>query len=406
MKGGGLAVTKTTALLLLLMFLTSIITGCWNRRELNDLAIVAALGIDIVGDQFLVTVQVVDTGEVATGKGTSSGRSPITTFHAKGDTVFGAIRKMTTVTPRKLYFAHLRIMVIGEQLARQGIAKTLDLMLRDQEGRTDFYIVVAKGTTAHNIVNVLTPIEKIPATKMFTSLEVSEKAWAPTVSVQLDELITNIVNPGIQAALTGIVIQGDEAEGKKKTNLESPDTKVQLQYKGIAIFREDKLVGWLNEPESKGFSNITDRLNSTVIETSCPEGGRLGIEIIRAKASIKGKVRNGEPEAEVTMYMDANVADVECKLELTKTKTIAELEKRTAQMVIGHSEQALQKAKKLRSDIFGFGVAMHRANPGYWKMAKDDWDHIFAELPVRYKVHVKIRQIGTVGESFLNDLKE
>ncbi len=49
---------------------------------------------------------------------------------------------------------------------------------------------------------------------------------------------------------------------------------------------------------------------------------------------------------------------------------------------------------------------MHRANPGYWKTAKDDWDHIFAELPVRYKVHVKIRQIGTVGESFLNDLKE
>lgn len=402
---GRAAMNKKTALLLLLLFLLPIATGCWNRRELNDLAIVAALGIDWVDDQFLVSVQVVDPGEVAAGQG-SSGRSPITTYQAKGDTVFQAIRKMTTVTPRKLYFAHLRIMVLGEPLARKGIGKALDFMSRDQEGRTDFYIVVAKGTAAHNIVNVLTPMEKIPATQMFTSLEVSEKAWAPTVSVQLDELIANIVSPGIQPTLTGIIIQGDQAAGNKKSNVEAPESKARLQYKGIAVFREDKLVGWLNESESKGFSKITDRLQSTVIQTSCPEGGKLGIEIIRSKASMKGKVINGKPEAEVEMYMEANVADVECKLELVKTNTIEELEKKVEQRVIYHAEQAVKKAKKLRCDIFGFGEAIYRASPVYWNSAKEDWDNIFAELPVRYKVDVKIRRIGTVGESFINDLKE
>ncbi|MDQ6418799.1 Ger(x)C family spore germination protein [Paenibacillus sp. LHD-117] len=397
--------TRKTAMFMLLLIVLPIATGCWNRRELNDLAIVAGLGIDIADGKYLVTVQVVDPGEVAAGQGTS-GRSPVTTFHAKGNTIFEAIRKMTTVTPRKLYFAHLRIMVIGEKLARKGIGEALDLLSRDQEGRTDFYIVVAKGTTAHNIVNVLTPMEKIPATKMYTSLEVSEKAWAPSVSVQLDQLITAIVSPGIQPVLTGISIQGNVAKGKKQANVDTPDTDTHLQYKGIAVFRGDKLVGWLNEAESKGYSNITDRLTSTVIETSCPKGGKLGIEIIRSQAKINGKVKGGKPEAEVVIYTEANVADVECKIDLTKTNTLYDLEKKTEQVLIAHNEQALKKAKKLKCDIFGFGEAVHRADPGYWKAAKNDWGKIFAELPVQFRVEVKIRRIGTVGDSFLNDLKE
>lgn len=391
--------------LIVLLMLIPLITGCWNRRELNDLAIVTALGIDVVKDKYLVTVQVVDPGEVASRKG-SSGASPVSTYYGKGDTVFEAIRKMTTVTPRKLYFSHLRVFVIGEELARQGMGKVLDLMSRDQEGRTDFYIVIAKDTTAHDVINILTPIEKIPASKMYSSLEVSAKTWAPTVAMQLDQLITQIVNPGVQATLTGIVIQGDPKTGTKKENTETPDTPTRLQYKGIAMFREDKLIGWLNEVESKGFSNITDRLTSTVVETSCPNGGKLSIEVIRSKASIKAKVREGRPEAEVIIHAEANVADVECKIKLTESKTLYEIEKAAEDVMEQHAKSAVTKAQKAKSDIFGFGEAVHRADMRYWSKNKDRWDEEFSKMKIRYNIDVKIRRIGTVGESFLNDLKE
>ncbi|MFF2890319.1 Ger(x)C family spore germination protein [Paenibacillus sp. NPDC057967] len=390
---------------IILLLLVPLITGCWNRRELNDLAIVAALGIDQIKGKYLVTVQVVDPGEVASRKG-SSGLSPVSTYHATGDTVFEAIRKMTTVTPRKLYFSHLRVFVIGEELARKGMGEVLDLMSRDQEGRTDFYIVVAKGTTAERVLKVLTPIEKIPASKMFDSLEVSARSWAPTVAVQLDQLITNIVSPGIQATLTGIVIHGDPEQGSKRKNIETPDTPTHIQYKGIAMFKEDKLIAWMNDDESKGFSNITDRLKSTVVETTCPSGGKLGIEVIRSKTTIKAKVRNGKPEAEVVMHTEANVADVECRIKLTTSKTLIDLEKAAEDVLKEHAEQAVKKAQRLKCDVFGFGDAVHRANPRYWSKAKENWDEQFSKMEIRYNVDVKIRRIGTIGESFLNDLKE
>ncbi|REK71796.1 Ger(x)C family spore germination protein [Paenibacillus paeoniae] len=396
---------KAIWLFVLLLILTPLLSGCWNRRELNDLAIVAAVGIDTVKGKYLVTVQVVDPGEVASRRG-SIGLSPVTTYHETGDTVFEAIRKMTTVTPRKLYFSHLRIFVIGEELARKGMGEVLDLMSRDQEGRTDFYIVVAKDTTAQQVLNILTPIEKIPASKLYASLEVSAKSWAPTVAVQLDELITNIVSPGIQATLTGIMIDGDPEMGSKRKNIETPETPTHIQYKGIAIFREDKLVGWMNEEESKGFSNITDRLHSTVVETTCPKGGKLAIEVIRSKAAIKAKVKNGQPEAEVVMYTEANVADVECKVKLTTSQTLYEIEKAAEAVMQKHAERAVLKAQKMKCDVFGFGDAVHRAAPGYWRGNKEHWDEQFSKMKIRFNVDVKIRRIGTIGESFLNDLKE
>lgn len=396
---------QPAVLFLVFLVLLLFTTGCWSRRELNDLAIVTAIGVDKMDNKFHLSVQVADPGEVAAQKGTS-GRSPVTMYHAKGDTVFEAIRKMTTVTPRKLYFAHIRIFVISEDLAKEGIGKILDLFSRDHEIRTDFYMVVSKGAKAQDILSVITPLEKIPSTKMFTSLEVSEKAWAPTVSIQLDELITDLVSEGRHAVLTGIRIQGDLEASKGRQNIETINVPSNLQYEGIAVFRYDKLSGWLNEDESKGYSYLTDKLNSTVIEIACPKGGKMGVEVIRSKTNVKGKVKGEKPEVEVTIHTEANIADVECNIDLTKTQMIYELEKRVEQAMKHKAELTISKAKQLRCDIFGFGEAIHRGAPQYWKEVKKDWDKRFQDIQVKINVDVKIRRLGTIGDSFLNDIKE
>lgn len=396
---------RPAALFFVFLVLLLFTTGCWSRRELNDLAIVTAIGIDKQGGEFQLSVQVADPAEVAAQKGTS-GRAPVTMYNASGDTVFEAIRKMTTVTPRKLYFSHLRIFVISEELAREGIGKILDLFSRDHEVRTDFYMVVSKGTKARDILNVVTPLEKIPATKMYTSLEVSEKAWAPTVSIQLDELISDLVNEGRHAVLTGIHIQGGPPKGIGNDNVDMIDSPANLQYGGIAVFKRDKLIGWLNEEESKGYSNLTDKLDSTVIAITCPKGGKMGVEVIQSKTKIKGMVKDGIPQVEVNVYTEANIADVECEVDLIKTKTLSELEKRVEQVMKSDAEHSVKKAKQLQSDIFGFGEAIHRSDPEYWNKVKKEWNQRFQDLQVKINVDVKIRRLGTVGDSFLNKIKE
>ena len=131
---------------------------------------------------------------------------------------------MTIKSPRRIYAAHLRLFIIGEELAKEeGISQILDLLSRDPEFRTDFYIIVAKGTTADQVLKILSiPLESIPANKIFSSLENSEEVWAVTGAYTLDEIISDLVSKGKHPLLTGLEITGDPKRGETKDNMQIP----------------------------------------------------------------------------------------------------------------------------------------------------------------------------------------
>jgi spore germination protein KC len=394
-------VRRKIGVLVIIVLLLILLSGCWNRRELNELAITVGMAIDKSEDQYVITTQVVIPGAVtATRAGVQ--KLPVKTYTEKGNTVFEAVRRMTTVTPRRIYFPHLRFLVIGEELAEDGIGEVLDFLSRDHELRTDFYVVVSKDTKAENVLKVLTVLEDIPANKLFSSLEVSEKAWAPSIAVTLDELISEIVSEGIQPHLSGIRIIGDVQEGEKLNNIQQIDPDVDLQYSNLAVFKGDKLVGWLNESESKAVNYVLGNIKSTIGEVSCPEEkGKVAIEVIRTKADLKAKVENGSPKGTIEIKVEGNVGDIQCKkLDLMKTKTIDDLEKKSNKEVKKLIESSIKSVQEeFKVDVFGFGEAIHRSNPDYWKKVKKEWDEEFIDMPVEVKVDVKIRRIGKIGNS-------
>ena len=86
----------------------------------------------------------------------------------------------------------------------------------------------------------MTPLQKIPANKLFASLETSEKTWAPSLTETLNEMVSDLLSDGKQPVLPGIRILGDPETGAKKKNVEGIDTLTQLKFTGIAAFKRDK----------------------------------------------------------------------------------------------------------------------------------------------------------------------
>ncbi|MBM7665838.1 spore germination protein KC [Solibacillus kalamii] len=391
----------------ILIILNFILTGCWDKRELNELAITLALGIDKVEgeDEYEVTAQVVVPSAVSMKDGT--GGATVTLFTENGETVYEALRRMTKVSPRKIYPGHLQMLIIGEELAKEGIGESLDLLARDWELRPDFYVVVAKDVTAREILNVTTDLESIPASKMFAGLKVSEKAWAGTTGVTLDELIVNLISDGKEAVLTGIQLTGNKQIGSTQQNIESISKPAQIQYDNLAVFKEDRLMGWLTEQDSRGYSGITNSVKSTVTSISCPNEGKSTIEVTNFHSKVEGNIVHGKPEVNIHTKAEGKVGEVRCKIDLKNPEAIQELEKnyeKEATRIINETIDVLQE--EYQSDIFGFGEAIHRANPEEWNKIKENWDEEFSDLTVNVKVDMKIRLTGTVNSSFLEKLKE
>ncbi|WP_274308314.1 Ger(x)C family spore germination protein [Solibacillus daqui] len=388
-----------------ILFFSLFLSGCWDRRELDQLAIAVAIGFDKVDDEYLISAQVVVPSEMSLKGGT--GGSQVTLYTARGETVYEAFRKMTKDSPRKIYPGHLRMLVIGEELAQEGISESLDLMSRDWEIRPDFYVVIAKEIPAVEILNVTTTIESVPANKMFKSLNVSEKAWAGTKSINLDELITDLISDGKEAAITGIQLIGDPKIGSSKQNVESIMPAASLQYDNLAVFKGDKLVGWLDEIETVTYNYISNTVKTTVRSVPCPNEGKATIEIFKSKAEVKGNINNGKPEININVKLEGNVGAVECKINLKDLETIAELEKNFEKQGKELGKEAIESIQKqYKVDIFGFGEAIHRSNPKEWGKMKDNWDEEFSNLKTNLKVDLTIHRTGATKNTFLEKIKE
>ncbi|ALC85625.1 spore gernimation protein GerC [Bacillus sp. FJAT-22090] len=392
--------------LIVLSLLSLMLTGCWDKRELNELALVMGLGIDKIDDEYLASIQVVLPGEVSPIKG-GTGRSPVTLFIAKGKTINEAIRNVTSISPRTLYIGHLQMVIIGEELAQEGIGSLLDYLSRYWEARSDFYLAIAKDSTAEKILNVQTTLENIPANNFFHILKTSEESLSSTTAMTLAKLIIDLEREGKEGVLTGIKLLGDEKSGSSKQNVETILPSAYLKLEEIAVFNHDKLVGWLSPEEGKGYNSITNHVKNTIGILSCPDEGTLNVHGITSKTKLKSKMANGKPEIEVSVHLTGNVGEVDCQIDLNKEETFKKLNKLYEEEIKKNINDTVKFVQEdLGSDIFGFGAKIHQDHPEEWKKLKKNWDEEFKEVPVNIKVKVEIRHTGSVINPILKTIKD
>jgi spore germination protein KC len=204
------------------------------------------------------------------------------------------------------------------------------------------------------------------------------------------------------------MIKGDAKTGEKLENLQQTAPATFLKYDAIGVFRKDKLIGWLNEDESKGLNYALGNVKSTIVTIPCPKKGKADIELIHTNTELKTEYIGNKLKGTIKIAATANVGNVQCKtLNLTKPETISQLEIKTEKKIQQNITNALHASqRKYKIDPFGFGEALRRSNPDYWHRQKKDWVRIFVNMPVETEVTVKIKNIGMIKNTPLNKIKD
>ena len=147
--------------LFLLGSLLFFFTGCYNYRELNQLAITSAIGIDKTEDGYKVTVQVINTQKQGSGSNSSGEQPQFFVYENEGKTLQEAFRYLILESPRRLYVNHTVLLLMSEEVARDGILNVLDLFFRDSEFNKQFLTAVVKESSARDVLTILTPLETL-----------------------------------------------------------------------------------------------------------------------------------------------------------------------------------------------------------------------------------------------------
>jgi spore germination protein KC len=108
--------------LLLAAAVVLLLSGCWSRIEVNDLAIVDIIAMDREENgNWRISLQIVTPQRIAQpgGQGGQAGsRRPFLVVSDTGPTALDAIRKLQLQLPRRIFLAHANVILVGEALAR------------------------------------------------------------------------------------------------------------------------------------------------------------------------------------------------------------------------------------------------------------------------------------------------
>ena len=110
--------------IIILLIPLLLLTGCYDYRELSDLAIITAVSIDKVDDNLEVAIQVVNPKKEQDT--TSTNEPDFVTYTSSAKTVQEALRKVVNDSPAKLYVSHMEILIISEEVAKNHLNEILD----------------------------------------------------------------------------------------------------------------------------------------------------------------------------------------------------------------------------------------------------------------------------------------
>lgn len=391
------------ALSLVMAAATLPVAGCWNSRELDKLAIVTAMAIDRVPEtgEYDLAFQVVIPSQM-THSSNGGGEMPFAIYGIRAPTLFEGIRKASKEVPRQLFFSHIQIVVLGEKLAESGITEIFDFFERSHEVRLTSMLLVGRGTPPDKLISALMPVERLQATAVLEEAKLTSRIWSETVPVEIDDVIRKLINKGAEPTIGGLKLIGNSKAAMQKKSMESSRPPYHLEVEDIAMFREGKLVGWLEKEAARGYLFVANKVRSSIINLPCedrPDG--VALEIIQSKTDTGVAMKDGRLRVNVVVSSEASVGEVKCGIALEKLEVTRQLEREWEEAVRSNIESAVAQAQALKTDIFGFGVELQRSHPKQWKKAEKEWDEVFAAAEIDVKFHGAIRRAGMRGKSLL-----
>ena len=382
---------KNVLLLLVICGTTPFLSGCWDRIEITDLAIVTAAAIDKKGNnQIELSVQVFIPSSISSGGGqggSSQGGSGVTTMvrFAKGSNIADALSKLQSKLPRKIFWGHCKVFVFGEKLAKEGIQEQLDFLLRHPQPREKANVYVSKGE-AKPILESLPPLENYSGEVL---RELSDLHIGMLVTLQdLDEMLTGKPQ---SAALPFVKIL---PPGKGQTKLQGIPYIV-----GTAVFKKDKMTGTMTEKETRGLLWLRDEIESYTV-TFQPKGmkGEISLNPVTAQVKIIPQIINNKWRFLVKVNTEGAVIQNETNLDLSSPKSINAAERAYQKDIENRIEMAFLHTQDKKADILGLGKDFYRKYPKQFNKVENHWDDIFAEMEVEIDVAAHIRRQGYINK--------
>jgi len=383
-------------ILILYLIMSFILSGCLGAREINDLEIVIGMGIDKDMDtgNILLTAQIVKEGEMGKISGGGGGGESKAYWNvtSTGKTIFDAVRQVTHKTGNRLFVSHNQAVIFGNDIASEGLQKYIDFFLRAHEMRPTTLILVAEDK-ASDIMNAKPETERLPAMNI-TKLVKSYGFTSYFYKVNMKDFTSCTMSATTSPVAPLVSIFGD---------MENKDVYIS----GMAVFKNDKMIGKLSQEESRGVLWALGKVKSGVVLVSSPDKqGNVALEILEAKSKVTPEINDGKIVVHIKIKVESSLSEQTTTENLADISTFEKIQKAQDEVIRQEIMASFNKSKELNADVFGFGEMVHKKYKNEWKVLKDNWDEIYPTIELNINVETKIQKTDLLKKAASPDVEE
>ena len=363
-------VKKILIILLVIVITAFFLTNFSSIYTIDDYAYVIAMGLDNSDDSNLIlSLQIAIPAGSSKGSESSSSQSSssiVSTVKCKN--INGGVNLINDYLGQKLNLSYCKAMVFSEDIAKKGIGNYICTATNDIEIRPSCDIIVSKCSALDYITNSKPLLENL-SSKYYEIASSSQKDTGLTRTISLMSFYNRYYDSLCEpyAPLSSIEesnggdsssSSGGNSESSSKKDVEKDNANAKIKNQGLAIFKDDKLIGEISREETLCYMLVSGKLKDAVINVPSPfeDADYVSLNISSVHSKNKVEIKNGTPFITCNISLSARVlSSTKTSNYLSKENSLA-LEYATNSYLNANITDFLYKtSKELKSDFIGFG---------------------------------------------------
>lgn len=353
-------------LILIIIFIMAF-SSSYSSLNIDNLAHVLAIGIDTSDDNKLEVSFQFSTPVSASESG-SSEKSTAFINTVTASSLSNAINLVNGYLGKQINMSHCKAIIFSEDLAMQGISDEIYTLINDTQVRPSSNIVISKCTAKYYLEETKPQLENL-ISKYYEIFATPSQytGYMPdaTIGNFFNSLICKTCEPyailgGVNA---GVPKNNNEIDSQKDYTIKANNSSIQgengAENIGVAVFKDDKLVGELDALETIAFLNIRNDLDRFLISVPDPLNNNHYLDIYLTpvhSTSINIDTTNQSPYIKIKLEFSGRIYSMTENSKYLSSEVLDSISNSCNSYLESVFADYLYKTSKdLKSDINGFG---------------------------------------------------
>lgn len=380
-----------------LLLICVILTGCWDKVEIERTDLVSIMGVDAGADigktkelknikptdpitsidlkKFHVTFGIPDLSKLEPGKGDVSQNKYI---DVDGYSIQDVVSNAIAESSRSIRFSHVKILILGESLMKypDSVKEVIDYLQREPSLNRNIYIVMSDGD-ADKYVKFNTPAE-ISVENYILGMVESDLKNSTVVPVTLNDFLIEMSEDG-NSIVPRIVVDKDNNN---------------IKISGTFVIKNFAQKGILNSTQTSNIELLKGTLRGGKKMIYVDEHP-LDIRIDNTSRKIRVLQENGKLIFNIDLDIEGQIKNYYTGNETFSMDKLNQIEHDFNEAITKECKSVVRSTQReLQVDPIGFREYVEKYHPGVWRQVKYKWDDTYKNAVVNINVNTKIRRIG------------